>query len=1208
MQVRSATRILQALLLLAACAGFAPREAGAQTVTATVSAGSKPVAVAANPVTSRIYVVNNGDSVTPGSVTVINAADNSVAATVAVGINPVAIAVNVATNKIYVANNGGSSVTVIHGADNSTAVVGVGTSPQAIAVNPVTGRIYVANSGADNSVSVIDGAGDTVAATVTVGNSPRAIAVNPGTDKIYVANYFAGTVTVIDGTSNVAGAPVTVGNTPDAVAVNPVTNRIYVANLDSDNVSVLEGTGDTVIATVAIPVVSGQAKPGGVAVNPLTNKIYVMNTGTSNVTVINGADNTAANVAAGTAPSGIAIDAAANRIYVANGFTASTVTVINGADNSTQTVAAGTDPSAVAVNPATGGIYVANRSSGNVTVIDGKATSTATITVGNFPIGVAVNPVTNKVYTANQTASSVTVVDGATNIPTTIALAANSNPWGIAVNPLTNFTYVANAGNQSSPSTVTVINGADNSTTSIAAGAGPRSIAVNPATNRIYAANYDGTSVTVINGADNTTASVPAGNSPFGIAVNPATNRIYVGSAQDSAITVINGADNTAVTVPAGNRPEIVAVNPLTNLVYIGNTPADPADLTYGTVTVVNGADNSLVTTVNTGQQIRAIAVNPVTNRIYVLGNQITVINGANNSTTAIPLIVADGSVNIAVDPLSNRIYVVYLGNNVDSGTVTAIDGATGTTLYTVTVGAPNKQPSAIALNPVTGTVYVSTLQTGVLTAIAPAASAVPPATAIAALPGNATSAPATTFNLTTSSSYLPLAPPVRGAYYRVDGGAWQAAGGSAPGFTAPGGALAAGEHLLEAFAVDGLASTSVNTGTGAGAIAGSVSRYYFVQAAPVPDAPAIGSATAGNAQASVAFTAPVNTGGSPIVSYTALSSPGGLSASGSASPIAVTGLTNGTAYTFTVRATNAAGGTGAASAPSNSVTPVAPFTVPGAPTIGTAAAGNGQASVTFTAPGSDGGSPITGYTVFASHGGISATGSASPITVTGLSNGSSYSFTVKAANAAGLGAASAASNFVTPQAPSTTALASSANPSTYGANVTFTATISGGPSPSGAVTFKDGSSSLGFNLLSASQATLSTNTLTVGSHSLTAVYAGGGDSAGSTSNTVTQTVNKGSSSVAVTSSVNPSRVGQSVMLTATITGGPSPTGTVQFKDGAANLGSAGDGVGGPGPAREQHSLGRPAFHHRRVQRRHEPERVDLRAVHPAGAHRARGF
>ncbi len=93
-----------------------------------------------------------------------------------------------------------------------------------------------------------------------------------------------------------------------------------------------------------------------------------------------------------------------------------------------------------------------------------------------------------------------------------------------------------------------------------------------------------------------------------------------------------------------------------------------------------------------------------------------------------------------------------------------------------------------------------------------------------------------------------------------------------------------------------------------------------------VPGAPTIGTATAGDAQATITFTAPTNTGKLPITSYTVTSSPGSITASGASSPITVTGLTNSTAYTFTVTATNSTG-TSASSNSSNSATPVAPIT-----------------------------------------------------------------------------------------------------------------------------------------------------------------------------------------------------------------------------------------------------------------------------------------
>jgi uncharacterized protein (TIGR02145 family) len=93
---------------------------------------------------------------------------------------------------------------------------------------------------------------------------------------------------------------------------------------------------------------------------------------------------------------------------------------------------------------------------------------------------------------------------------------------------------------------------------------------------------------------------------------------------------------------------------------------------------------------------------------------------------------------------------------------------------------------------------------------------------------------------------------------------------------------------------------------------------------------------------------------------------------------------------------------------------PCVPPAIPGAPTSVVATAGNTSASVAFTAPSNNGGSVITGYTVTSNPGGITGTGSGSPITVSGLTNGTSYTFTVVAINAVGSSAASAASTAVT--------------------------------------------------------------------------------------------------------------------------------------------------------------------------------------------------
>lgn len=176
--------------------------------------------------------------------------------------------------------------------------------------------------------------------------------------------------------------------------------------------------------------------------------------------------------------------------------------------------------------------------------------------------------------------------------------------------------------------------------------------------------------------------------------------------------------------------------------------------------------------------------------------------------------------------------------------------------------------------------------------------------------------------------------------------------------------------------------------------------------------------ATRGDGEVTVTWSAPASDGGSDITGYVVSEvtpNAGGATATTTgATSAVVTGLSNGTAYTFEVIATNAVGD-GPASAASNEVSPAG---VPDAPTAVAAVAAHTQATVSWTTPASDNGEAIIDYAVVASPGGATATSVASPAVITGLTNGTAYTFTVTARNDVGSSAASAASAAVTPARP----------------------------------------------------------------------------------------------------------------------------------------------------------------------------------------------
>jgi fibronectin type 3 domain-containing protein len=246
--------------------------------------------------------------------------------------------------------------------------------------------------------------------------------------------------------------------------------------------------------------------------------------------------------------------------------------------------------------------------------------------------------------------------------------------------------------------------------------------------------------------------------------------------------------------------------------------------------------------------------------------------------------------------------------------------------------------------------------------------------------------------------------------------------------------------------------------------------------AAPVtvPGAPRGLTAAAGDAQVSLSWQVPSSDGGATITGYrvyqgTSKKPVAGVTGTGTT----VKNLTNGTAYSFKVTAVNKAGegpASGAASA-----TPTAKVTKPGQPNGLTASPGNGKVTLSWKAPGSDGGTGISGYEIYrgTSPGGESGTPvnaslvAGTSFTVAGLTNGTRYYFTVAAVNKAKLQSAESGEASATPTAGASapaSASASATGSATASPSGGATATATGTPGAPTGLTATPGNGEVGLS------------------------------------------------------------------------------------------------------------------------------------------------
>ncbi len=318
--------------------GVAAARAGAAGLLWTAPVGRNPSAVAVDEQTGRAFVVSQGDldayanPVGRGSVAVLDPRSGQRLATLTVGVAPVAVATDPRSGHVFVVNAGEGSVTILDGwRGRVLGVVAVGPGPRAVAVDVPDRRVIVASAGvADSmgtpigagSVSLLDAGSGQVVGTVALGAAPLAVAVDQrrGHAVLLAANrgLARGTLSVLDIRSRrILGAAPT-GWLPGAVAIDERLGRAFVIGQGNAPgaglVTMVDTRAGRLVRTVPLP-----ALPLAVAADPRTGHVVVA-TGAGALDVLDartGALSRAIALTGYPAAAALTINAAAGRAFLA---------------------------------------------------------------------------------------------------------------------------------------------------------------------------------------------------------------------------------------------------------------------------------------------------------------------------------------------------------------------------------------------------------------------------------------------------------------------------------------------------------------------------------------------------------------------------------------------------------------------------------------------------------------------------------------------------------------------------------------------------------------------------------------------------------------------------------------------------------------------------------------------------------------------------
>jgi hypothetical protein len=1119
--------------------------------------------------------ISSGYAAPTGSVTFMNGATSIGSATLTPG-SGLSSTATLATSTLPI---GTDSLTVVYaattnfGAATSTAlsqIVSAASSTAAVAssLNPAsagqsvtfTATLTSSTAAPTGSVTFMNGATSLGSATLTAGGGVSSTAtlstsaLPVGTDSITVvyagtANFGAATSPALSQVINGASTTATV-----ASSLNPANSGQTVTFTATVSSGSAAPTGSVTFMNGATSLGSATLTPGGGVSSTATFSTAALPAGTDPITV----------VYAATGSFGASTSSALNQVVNGASTTATVASSLNPA-NSGQTVTFTATVSSGSAAP-TGSVTFMNgaTSLGSATLTAGSGTSsTATLATAALPVGT--DSIT-AVYaaTVNFGASTSAVLSQVVNGGSTTATVTSSVSPASYAQSVTFTATVSSGGGAAPTGSVTFMNGATTM----------GSVTLTPGSGGNSTAAFTSAALPV--GTDAITV-VYAGNGSFGAATSPAFNQVINPAFINSAVLVSSqnpSSQNQPVTFTATFSTLFVA--PTGSLAFTDGTT------TLGTATLTPGSGLSSTASLTTStlpmgtRSITAVYA-ATTDFGPVSSNTISQVVNAAASTTA--------TVTSSVNPAGTGQSVTLTGTIVGvttapTGSVVFMDGATaiGTVTLTTAGGVTSTATLTtstlpIGTDPIT-VVYAGNGSNGAATSAVFNQVVNPPAStatvASSVNPASVGQAVTFTATITSSGSAAPT-----GSVTLMSG---TTSLGSAT--LTPGGGVSSTATLTTTSLPAGTDSiTAVYAGTANFGAATSPALSEVISAASTTAAVASSVSPSSYGQ-TVTFTATVSSsnaaptgsvvflvGATPLGSAT-LAAGGGASSTATLSVNSLAVGTNSITVVYAATQNFAASTSSAISQVVNAASTTATVASSANP------ANSGQA-VVLTATISSGYAAPAGPVVFLD--GATPIGSATLVSASGASSTASIStstlpmgtdpITVVYAATTNFGAStSTALSQVINNAVSSATLTSSQNPASLGQTVTLTASINSnsvvaGP-PSGAVTFMDGpavlaaSQPLAVSGTTTSAVSFSVSTLTVGSHSITATYVPTGNFSASTAS-LTEVVNGLGSATVLTASPNPSPAGQTVTLTAVVSGGSSTSsGTVTFYNGATAIGS----------------------------------------------------